>query len=76
MENKDYNCYICYKTTEDYMICDRCENHYCEDCSYTFSLHFQYEGGMCYNCSDQNRRKKLTKDIIRDNKLKSLLGNT
>lgn len=68
----NHRCYICYGSTDDYMICDRCEEHYCDDCSYTFTIHYQYQGSLCYNCSDQSRRKKLTRDIIRDNKIKSL----
>jgi hypothetical protein len=68
-------CHICYSTnTEEYFICDRCENHYCEECSYTHSIHYQYEGSLCYWCSDQNRRKKLTKEIIRNNKMKLILN--
>ena len=68
------HCYICYQLIkkDNILICDKCENQYCHDCSYTYSLHFQYEGSLCYWCSDQHRRKPLTKDDIRDNKLKLL----
>jgi len=69
-------CYICYSIDEvdEEIICDNCENHYCYDCSYTYSMHYQYEGCLCYWCSDQHRRKKLTKEIIRNNKLKIILN--
>lgn len=67
-------CHICYTTkVDDEFTCDKCENYYCFDCSYTFTIHYQYEGNLCYWCSDQNRRTPLTKNIIRDNKLK-LIG--
>lgn len=70
------HCHICYSTNidEDF-VCDRCNQYYCDDCSYTFSIHFQYEGSLCYECSDQRRRKPLTKDMIRDNKLMMILQN-
>jgi hypothetical protein len=69
------NCYICYSDNlDDEFICDKCEQHYCEECSYTYSIHYQYEGSLCYWCSDQNRRKKLTKEIIRNNKMKIILN--
>ncbi len=52
-------CYICYSQTEPEFICDKCEQFYCEDCSYTFTIHYQYEGSQCYWCSDQCRKKPL-----------------
>lgn len=70
-------CYICYSDNldEDF-VCDRCENYYCEDCSYTYSLHFQYQGSLCHYCSDQKRRKPLLKSDILDNRIKIILdGN-
>ena len=73
---KKTHCHICYSEfVEEEIICDECENHYCDDCSYTYSLQYQYEGSLCYNCSDQSRRKKLTKEIIRNNKMKLILNN-
>ncbi len=66
-------CHICYSPNIDEWVCDRCEQHYCEDCSYTFGIHYQYEGALCYHCSDQNRRKPLTREMIRDNKIKLVL---
>ncbi len=46
---------------------------YCEDCSYTFSIHYQHEGARCFRCSEQKRLKPLSKETIRDNKLKLFL---
>jgi len=67
------HCYICYSTNVDEdFICDTCDQYYCEDCSYTFTLHYQHEGPRCFLCADQGRRKPLTKDMIRDNKLKMI----
>ncbi len=64
------HCHICYTTNVDEdFVCDQCDQYYCEDCSYTYSLHFQYEGSLCYDCSDQRRIKPLTKDMIRENKI-------
>jgi len=68
-------CHICLSDNIFYdeneaLICDKCDEYYCEDCSYTFSLHFQYEGSMCYQCADQSRRKPLNK---RDSKLDYIL---
>jgi len=51
------------------LICDRCEEIYCEDCSYTFSLHYQHQGSRCYHCADQSRRTKLDKRDITLNKV-------
>jgi hypothetical protein len=69
------HCYICYTTVlgPDIMVCDTCDEIYCEDCSYTFSLHYQHQGARCHWCSDQRRLKPLTKEMLRDNKLKLLL---
>jgi hypothetical protein len=69
-------CYICYSETDDEFICDMCNRHYCEGCSYTFSIHYQHEGGRCYWCSEQGRLKTLTRETIRDNKIKYLLTLT
>jgi len=67
-------CHICYSLNifED-IVCDTCEGYYCEDCSYTFTIHYQHEGNRCFWCSDQNRLKPLTKEMIRDNKFKIIL---
>ena len=66
------HCRICYTENVDpEWVCDRCEQHYCEDCSYTFSLHYQHQGNRCYQCADQSRREKLPNiDILRDRKIK------
>ena len=68
-------CHICYylNTDEDF-ICDTCEQYYCEECSYTFTLHYQHEGPRCYWCADQGRRKPLSKADIIDNKMKILFN--
>ena len=67
-------CYICLSTdiVEDVepIPCDRCDQYYCYDCSYTFSIHYQYEGNSCYICADQSRRKPLNK---RDYKIDYIL---
>lgn len=68
------HCYICYsRNVEEEFVCDRCGEYYCEECSYTYTPHFQYEGSLCYWCSDQRRRKSLTKDMIRENKINLLI---
>lgn len=67
-------CYICYSLDiDDNFVCDICENYYCEDCSYTFSIHYQYYGSKCYLCSNQGKREKLTKGEKRNKKIKFLL---
>jgi hypothetical protein len=64
------HCEICYSLdTEDFLICDMCERQYCYDCSYIFTIHYQHQGSRCYICSEQKRRKPLTKEDIRDNKI-------
>ncbi len=68
------HCHICYSTAVDEdCVCDTCDEYYCQDCSYTFTLHYQHEGARCHWCADQYRRKTLTKEMIRENKLK-LIG--
>lgn len=71
------HCHICYSiNVDDDFICDKCDNYYCENCSYTYTIHFQYEGALCYFCSDQERkRKRPLKEDIRNNKI-DLLINT
>lgn len=78
---KEKYCYICYSLDiddfgcddEDCYRCDMCEQFYCQDCSYTFGIYYQHEGPRCYRCADQSRRKNLTKEEIRDNRIK-LIG--
>lgn len=66
-------CHICYTQDVDPdFICDKCDEHYCYDCSYTFSLHYQHEGSRCYECADQSRRTRLDN---RDVKINYLLLN-
>lgn len=65
-------CWICFSLAEDECVCDMCEQHYCDDCSYLFTLHYQHQGARCHICSDQTRIKKLTKDYIRENKIKMI----
>lgn len=68
------HCYICYSTSvEEDCVCDRCDEYYCSECSYTFEYYYQHEGTRCHWCADQSRRKPLTKEMIRENKLK-LIG--
>ncbi len=67
-------CHICYsKFVEDYAICDRCDQYYCEDCSYTFSPHYQFEGSRCYYCAEQYRRTPLSIELIRNNKIRGYI---
>ena len=67
-------CYICYSTNvEEDHICDRCEEHYCYDCSCTYDIHTQYDSNLCYHCACHYRRKSLTRDMIRENKINILL---
>ena len=66
-------CEICYEIdTDPILVCDTCECNYCEDCSYTFSIHYQFQGGRCYICADQRRRRSLTIEEKRDKKIKFL----
>ena len=67
------HCHICYTIEDELFICDKCDELYCLDCSYTYTIHFQYEGCMCHWCSDQKRLKELSKSDIRENKLKLIL---
>ena len=68
-------CHICYSKDiicdDEPMICDRCDEYYCYDCSYAFTLHFEYYGSMCYHCSNQNRKVPLNR---REAKINYLLG--
>lgn len=72
---KECYCKICYNNTEDFMLCDICNEHYCEECSYTYTLHYQFQGSRCYICSDQRRRSEIKKSEIRKNKIKLYLKN-
>ena len=69
-------CYICLSDVilddgdGNPITCDKCQQFYCEDCSYTFSLYFQYQGSMCYQCADQSRREPLNR---RDYKIDYIL---
>jgi hypothetical protein len=71
------HCHICYTANvePDIMVCDICDGVYCEDCSYTFSIHYQHQGARCFRCSDQKRLKPLSMETIRDNKLKLFIKN-
>lgn len=72
------HCEICYcidiGKLEDEAICDVCELRYCEDCSYMFTIHYQHYGHRCYLCSEQYRRVPLTKELVRDLKIKFILN--
>lgn len=68
IENGKYYCHICYDETDEEFVCETCEEHYCEDCSYTYSLHYQFQGGKCYECSGQSRLKYLDEDQVIANK--------
>lgn len=68
------HCHICFQLTDEDFLCDTCDEYYCEDCSYTFSLHYQHQGARCHWCSDQSRRKPIRKEEIRNNKLKLILN--
>lgn len=62
-------CEICFSLTEPEWICDTCERYYCEDCSYSFTIHYQFQGGRCYQCADQSRRTPLNNRDIRINQI-------
>lgn len=68
------HCYICYQKTDEDFLCDRCEQYYCEDCSYIFTIHYQHQGSRCYSCADQSRLKPLLESNIRDNKINLILN--
>lgn len=72
MKEEKYYCHICGAETDVEYLCDSCDNYYCDTCSYVFTQ-FNSEGNYCHECANQPRRKKLTIDEIRDNKLKQLL---
>lgn len=68
------HCHICYSTKDIIeVVCDRCEEAYCYECSYTYSIHYQYEGNLCYLCADQSRRNRLTKEMKRSLKIEYVL---
>jgi hypothetical protein len=70
-------CSICYSTnTDEDMVCESCDEYYCEDCSYTFSIHYQFQGAKCYVCADQRRRTPLSKELKRNNKIKIIDKNS
>lgn len=62
-------CYICFHITEPEFLCDSCDRYYCEECSYAFTIHYQFQGARCYSCADQRRIKPLNKIELRDNKI-------
>lgn len=66
-------CEICNGLTEPEWLCDTCERHYCEDCSYTYTLYYNFQGSKCYQCADQSRRHPLTPDI-RKNSINIILN--
>ena len=65
-------CFICLCDLNgtDLNTCDTCGEFYCEDCSYSFTYHYQFMGSRCYLCADQSRRIKLDR---RNSKLDYLL---
>lgn len=67
-------CDICYSETNYLEKCEFCEKKYCEDCSYLFTIHFQFQGSMCIICSEQ-RRNNLATAKVRKNKINYLLKN-
>jgi hypothetical protein len=69
-------CYICYSSNiDDHNICDRCDNYYCDDCSYIFTYHHQYEGSECHYCSEQQRKVPGNlKMIRRDNLINNIIN--
>ena len=60
-------CYICFGATEEEIVCDTCGNHYCDNCSYSFTLHYQFQGPRCYKCSEQSRITPLKRDEVLEN---------
>jgi hypothetical protein len=71
-------CSICYskildseissESTEEF-TCDLCDSFFCQDCSYFFTIHYQFQGSRCYSCADQWIRQKLDPIEKRDNKI-------
>ena len=46
-------CYECYRLTDPEFLCDTCDSYYCDECSYQYSPHYQFEGARCYRCANQ-----------------------
>ena len=71
----DIWCGLCYSldVDEDF-ICDTCDEYYCEDCSYSYTIHYQHQGCRCHECADQDRRESLSQNEKRDRKLKWLIS--
>lgn len=71
-EELEDHCYICgsLDVDKDITICDMCDELYCYDCSYTFTIHYQHQGSRCYSCADQRRRTPLNR---RDSKINKIL---
>jgi len=68
-------CHICLSDDiwiddNEPLICDSCGEYYCYECSYTYTIHYQYEGSKCYQCADQSRRTPLNR---RDYKIDYIL---
>lgn len=72
------HCHICYSTSVDTeYVCDECGNYYCDACSCTYDIHQQCDSNLCYECSGQRRRERLTKEKIEENEaiLKQIIRN-
>jgi hypothetical protein len=57
-------CHIClsddiFISENEPLICDRCEQYYCYDCSYTYTIHYQYEGLQCYHSSRSSKKNSF-----------------
>lgn len=72
-EEKEVNCYICGTVTDECLTCDRCDNYYCEECSYIFGIYYQFQGARCYRCSEQTRIKPLLKEKVRESIIENLI---
>jgi len=46
------HCHICGNETEYDWVCDKCGEHFCEDCQTPFTYHNQIDYPLCKKCYD------------------------
>jgi len=48
------NCHCCGRETEKEWICERCNQHYCDNCSAPFTYMNQIDFPCCEDCADNS----------------------